>query len=118
VLSTEILEHFQEPHRLQVLARLGPGMGLSGNPHAILSWNGLLNGQTVLNGGGQRPSVHWTEGMIRRTRMTVQIETVRAASLDDTPGSGYMEWASRFAQTESECVLCHDCHDFIITKEG
>ena len=96
------LEHSNDPGRLLTIARIAPNMGYSSNPHTILSWDGLLNGQTTYNGGGQRPSVDWTAGSdIIKTRLTVPIETVRGASLDDSP-NGYREWVKMFHQPTSE----------------
>ena len=85
-----------DTHKINVIAKLGNGMGYSENPHAVISWDGLLNGQTTYNGGAQRPSVNWKGGQeIHHTRLTVPIETVRAASLDDSE-NGYQLWTKGF----------------------
>lgn len=108
VPAEQLLKHTEEAHRLQVVARLGRGMGFSANPNTVLSWNGLLNGQTIWNGGGQRPKLSWVDGTpINGTRLTVPVETVRAASLDDSVQGGYAEWAGSFARADE------DLDDFI-----
>ena len=50
----------------------------------MYSWDGLLNGQTTLNGarGGRRPTLEWKLGdPIGETRLVVPVATARAASL-------------------------------------
>ena len=82
---------------LILIHRLGWGMGHSRNPYPILSWDGLFNGQTTLNGGAQRPLLSWKPGTdIQWTRLTVPAETVRIASLSDDPSSGYQAWCNKF----------------------
>ena len=68
-------------------------MGPTCLPHAVLSWSGLLNGQTELNGGGRRPTLARQPGQVLdRTRILVPIETVgRAAYVS----SDYIEFASK-----------------------
>ena len=106
IKTDQLLKHSSSPHSLQVISRLAPGMGHSRNPHTILTWDGLLNGQTSYNGGGQRPSVDWKPGnCVSRTRLVVPIETVRAASLDDTSDSGYAQWASTFVSERHDTFL-------------
>ena len=97
VTVDQLIAGSDEKHRLQVVARLGKGMGHSSNPHTIMTWDGLLNTQTRYNGGGQRPKMDWQAGeAISGTRLTVPIETVRAASLDDSVTGGYADWAGAF----------------------
>ena len=89
-------------HRLQIIAKLGQGMGPKDLPYSILSWQGLLNGQTTLNGGGRRPSLSWEPGQpLNRTRMTVPAETVAAASAPDD----YLGWSNQFAVGNSDEFL-------------
>lgn len=93
-------------HRLQFVARLGDGIGPAENPNAILSWEGQLNGQTTLNGGGQRPSLEWKRGeTIVGTRLCTPVETVRAASLSDHNTEGYQQWAVQFTNGDQHNFL-------------
>jgi site-specific DNA-cytosine methylase len=103
VPAEQLIETTNDKHRLQVVARLGKGMGHSSNPHTVLTWEGLLNTQTSYNGGGQRPKLDWQAGQaISGTRLTVPIETVRAASHDDSESGGYADWASSFCAPEND----------------
>ena len=86
---------WEEPKPLEMhkIARTGPGMGHSELCNLIQSWEGLLNTQTTHNGGGRRPSTLWKRGMpLGRTRLTVPVETVRAASLP----ADYLKWCQSF----------------------
>ena len=86
------------PLQMHKLARSGPGMGFSELPSLVQSWGtdekpSILNTQTTHNGGGRRPTLSWKAGMpLTRTRMTVPVETVRAASLPHD----YLEWCKKF----------------------
>ena len=83
-----------EPGTLHKVASTGEGMGPAKLPHSIYSWDGLLNTQTTLNGGGRRPELNWKSGQkILRTRLTVPTETMRAASLPDD----YITWCYGYA---------------------
>ena len=91
------------PHKI---AQSGKGMGHSDNPHPILSWDGLGNSQTKYNGGGRRPRLDWQlnpTAPVGPTRLTVPVETVRAASISET----YLDWCRQFNQDDRflrECV--------------
>jgi hypothetical protein len=94
------------PNNTHKIAQAGPGMGHSSNPNAVLSWDALGNSQTTYNGGARRPRLDWQatkNGPVGRTRLTVPIETVRAASLPDE----YLQWCFTFKQDPTflrECV--------------
>ena len=95
-----------QPGRLHKIASTGEGMGPSRLPHAIYAWDGLLNGQTTLNGGGRRPELGWQSGQpISRTRLTVPVETLRAASLP----SDYQEWSCGYADGEHNSTFLRRC---------
>jgi site-specific DNA-cytosine methylase len=73
-----------ERNRLRKLAQSGDGIGPAKCPHARYSWDGPFNGQTSVNGGGQRPRLDWVDtgdNDIGATRLTVPTEAVRVASL-------------------------------------
>lgn len=73
------------------IAETGKTMGHSSNPNTILSWEALGNTQTTYNGGARRPRLDWImtpDGPVGNTRLTVPIETVRAAALPDD----YLQW--------------------------
>ena len=92
IAITAGIENEGVDHKLRFIARSGVGMGPSWLPHAVLSWSGLLNGQTELNGGGGRPALYWQpDQVLDRTRLLVPIETGRAASVS----SDYIEFASK-----------------------
>ena len=54
IREDDVWQHQGIAHKIQVIARIRPGMGLSNLPHSIQSWEGLLNGPTTLGGGGRR----------------------------------------------------------------
>ena len=82
------------PAKLFKIGSKGDKMGPAKLPNAVYSWDGLLNGQTTLNGGGRRPTLDWKLGDdINLTRLCVPIETVRAASLP----SDYAEFTAAFS---------------------
>ena len=81
------------PLCMHKIARSGVGMGHSELPSLVQGWDGLLNTQTTHNGGGRRPSLQWQAGQVLdRTRLTVPVETVRAASLP----ADYLSWCLLF----------------------
>ena len=58
-----------------------------------LIWDGGLATQLSSNGGSQRPLLEWTQGdPITETRLTVPLETLRAASLSE---ESYMKLAKK-----------------------
>ena len=68
-------------------------MGSSKNPPRVHSWDGGLATQLSSNGGSQRPLLEWTQGdPITETRLTVPLETLRAASLSE---ESYMKLAKK-----------------------
>ena len=68
--------------------------GLSNNPTRVDSLDGLWHTGMTTNGGAVHPSIHWIQGQpILKCRMTVIIEWLRAASLDEL---SYLEWVTRF----------------------
>ena len=105
VFENEHCENEGMPHRIQVVARSGPGMGPAWRPHSVQNWQGLLNGPTALGGGGRHVELDWSPGEeIMRTRLTVPAEYVRAASQSDD----YLEWCSKFADGDVDkfALLC------------
>jgi site-specific DNA-cytosine methylase len=77
------------------IAESGKTMGHSSLPNAVISWEALGNSQTTYNGGARRPRLDWVineTGPIGDTRLTVPIETVRAAALPDD----YLQWCQSF----------------------
>jgi hypothetical protein len=73
-----------ERKRLKKLAQSGSNIGPSACPNARYSWDGPFNGQTAVNGGGQRPRLDWIntgDNDVGATRLTVPAEAVRVASL-------------------------------------
>ena len=77
------------------IAETGKTMGHSSLPNTILSWEALGNSQTTYNGGARRPRLVWnmdTIGPVGDTRLTVPIETVRAAALPED----YLQWCQSF----------------------
>ena len=81
-------------------------MGRPSLPNAVYSWDGLLNGQTTLNGGGRRPALDWKHGeAIDKTRLCLPVETIRAASLP----SDYSDFAAAFAEGGSTDVFLRLC---------
>ena len=81
------------PLTMHKIARSGPGMGYSELPSLVQGWGGLINTQTTHNGGGRRPALSWRPGQpLHKTRLTVPVETVRAASLPDD----YLDWCMQF----------------------
>jgi site-specific DNA-cytosine methylase len=77
------------------IAETGKTMGHSSNPNTILSWEALGNSQTTYNGGARRPRLDWDTNMagpVGDTRLTVPIETIRAAALHDD----YLRWCATF----------------------
>ena len=87
------------PLTMHKIARSGPGMGHSDLPALIQGWDGLFNTQTTHNGGGRRPQLSWRPGQpLGRTRLTVPVETVRAASLPDD----YLAWCLSFHTGEEQ----------------
>ena len=88
-----------QPTRLHKVSSNGDSMGSAKLPNAVYSWDGLLNGQTTLNGGGRRPTLDWKLGeSINKTRMVVPTETVRAASLPHD----YENFAKAFAEGDED----------------
>ena len=82
------------PTNLFKIGSKGDQMGPVRSPNAVYSWDGLLNGQTTLNGGGRRPTLDWKLGDgINITRLCVPTEPVRAASLP----SDYAEFTGTFS---------------------
>ena len=77
-------------------------MGTAKLPNAVYLWDGLLNGQTTLNGGGRRSKLDWKLGeSINKTRMVVPTETVRAASLPHD----YENFVKAFAEGDEDDFL-------------
>ena len=73
-----------EHKRLRKLAQSGDGIGPSNCPNSRYSWDGPFNGQTAVNGGGQRPRLDWKDtgdNDIGATRLTVLEEAISVASL-------------------------------------
>ena len=67
--------------------------GFSDKPNNIQGWDGNLSTQMATNGGSRRPACSWLPGEpIGDTRMTVPIESCRAASLHE---ESYMKFARR-----------------------
>ena len=90
------------PARLHKVGSNGDSMGSAKLPNAVYSWDGLLNGQTTLNGGGRRPTLDWKLGeSINKTRMVVPTETVRAASLPHD----YENFVKAFAEGDEDDFL-------------
>ena len=52
----KVAEDFK-PVTLHKVGANGLDMGRSSLHNAVYSWDGLLNGQTTLNGGGRRPTL-------------------------------------------------------------
>ena len=91
------------PGLLHKIAQLAPGMGHSSNPHAIYSWDGILNCQTTHNGGGMRPMLSWQHGTtIQDTRLTLPVEAVRAASLHEP----YLDWVRSMDNDDKFLFQC------------
>ena len=68
--------------------------GLSNNPTRVDGWDGLWHTAMTTNGGAVHPSLNWRSGQpITKTRLTVIIEWLKAASLDEL---SYLEWVTRF----------------------
>ena len=91
--------------RIQIIARAGVGMGFSKWPNVLRSWDGLLNGPTSFGGGGRGPELDWKSGKkIRRTRLSVPVEYIRAASLP----SDYLQWCRKYAtgNTDEFVIKC------------
>ena len=96
------IQHPLGQARLTKIGSKGDYMGLPYLPNAVYSWDGLLNGQTTLNGGGRRPTLDWKHGeAIGSTRLCVPIETVRAASLP----FDYEMFATSFADGDPDDYL-------------
>ena len=109
----------QRRDQLHVLARAGYGMGPSDKPNSFLGWDGQLNGQTKLNGGGRRPELCWQPGQeIRRSRLTVPVGTVRAASLPDGTEHNYQDWCSKFATGDRDDFLRGCVNDGVPLRVG
>jgi hypothetical protein len=90
------------PAKLHKIGSNGDAMGSPSLPNAVYSWDGLLNGQTTLNGGGRRPTLDWQEGEdIKYTRLVVPKETVSAASLPED----YIEFAKAFSGGDEDDFL-------------
>ena len=67
--------------------------GLSIEPKNVSGWDGIFNTLLPTNGGSRRPELDWKPGTpIKRTRMTVTMEHLRGASLDEP---SYLEWITR-----------------------
>ena len=80
-------------------------MGHSSNPNTILSWDALGNTQTTYNGGARRPRLDWAmneDGPVGHTRLTVPIETVRAAALPED----YLQWCQSFNAEDTFLQKC------------
>ena len=95
-----------KPATLHKVGSKGSDMGRSSLPNAVYSWDGLLNSQTTLNGGGRRPALDWKHGeAIDKTRLCLPVETIRAASLP----SDYSDFAAAFAEGGSTDVFLRLC---------
>ena len=87
-----------KPGRLQHIGYAGDPSkpneaGFSDNPYNIQGWDGMLATQMATNGGSRRPTLLWQPGEpIGDTRMTVPIESCRAASLAER---SYMQFARK-----------------------
>jgi site-specific DNA-cytosine methylase len=91
-----------KPAKLHKIGSKGDSMGPASLPNAVYSWDGLLNGQTTLNGGGRRPTLDWKLGeSIEKTRLVVPKETVAAASLPHD----YLEFSKAFAEGDEDDYL-------------
>jgi site-specific DNA-cytosine methylase len=93
------------PTTTHKIAQTGSTMGHSTNPNSILSWEALGNTQTTYNGGARRPRLDWAiteDGLVGDTRLTVPIETVRAAALPDD----YLQWCRSFRSDDEYLQAC------------
>ena len=80
-------------------------MGTPKNPSSIQSWDAGLATQLSTNGGSRRPQLEWMPGNpITRTRLTVPLETLRAASLDE---ESYLRLA-RVHHSQRSCGMNFD----------
>ena len=90
------------PAKLHEIGSNGDSMGSAKVPNAAHSWDGLLNGQPTLNGGGKRPTFDWKLGeAINKARMVVPTETVRAGSLSHD----YENCVNAFAEGDKNDLL-------------
>ena len=93
------------PTQTHKIASTGSTMGHSSNPNTILSWDALGNTQTTYNGGARRPRLDWAmneDGPVGHTRLTVPIETVRAAALPED----YLQWCQSFNAEDTFLQKC------------
>ena len=103
------------PAKLHKVGSNGDSMGSANLPNAVYSWDGLLNGQTTLNGGGRRPTLDWKLGeSITKTRMVVPTETVRAASLPHD----YENFVKAFAEGDEDDFLRRCVNNGVPIRSG
>jgi site-specific DNA-cytosine methylase len=103
--NNDVKFKYEQPRagKAHVVGSFGEGPGHSHNPHILHSWMGLMATQLVANGGSRRTLLSWKPGdTIRRTRLTVPIETVRAASVSET----YMDWIKQFDRSDEFLRKC------------
>lgn len=75
--------------KIHYLATAGKGMGDSEYPNKVTSWDGIMPTHTTWNGNNRRPRLDWVNSYndkgelnpVGPTRVTHEIETIRAASL-------------------------------------
>ena len=91
------------PGCIEQIGKYGEEAGNSEWPHPLHGWGGLMSTQLTSNGGSRRVMLDWERGQpIHRTRLTTPIETLRAASLDET----YGEWIKQFDSSHTFLRLC------------